>query len=242
MTVGFEVFNDQGYKIAGSDLPNLCFYGKGRIDVPAGGAPIPQVPGGVMNFYRSQYPLAEINGRIYLSNAVSGTQVSINGLPGWVEYWSFGPVSPPDVPTNHGLEIYSPEGVLTFNTARPFLKLLGRTEVTIDNYKVLHTGTGWREYRPVGADIPFSGGGLAFAIGNTRVYWTSTQVYDPQRGITFTDVWRYVRTMHIDSSGRFASGLRATSQIKYGGFTGNFNYSPNGAAAMTLLVADVSGL
>lgn len=241
MTVGFEVFNDQGYKIAGSDLPNLCFYGKGRIDVPAGGAPIPQVPGGVMNFYRSTLPMAVIGGRIFLSGA-NGNTADSQGQAGQVEYWSFGPVSPPATSGRYGLEIYSPEGVLTFNTARPFLQLLGRVSVTDDAFEYLNSKTGWRRYQTMVRTLPFSGSSLAFAIGNTRVYWTSQQFIDPQRGRIFTDTWRHMRTMHIDTLGRFASGLLWTGGVRYSGSQGNFNYSPNGAAPLTMLVADVSEL
>lgn len=236
MTVGFEVFNDQGYKIAGNDLPNLCFYGKGRVNVPREGLPRPMAPGGVMNFYRSQYPLIEIGGRLFLS-AGSGTQ----GSAGWVDYWSFGPVSPPDIVTSYGLEIYAEDGTLTFNTARPFLKLLGRAAITRDHYEVI-TKQGWRSYLDFTEPLGFQGGSLAFAIGNTRVYWTSQQFVDPQRGRVFTDAYRFVRGMHIDTAGRFASATLNTAVTRYSGSTGNFNYSPNGAAPLTMLVADVSGL
>lgn len=234
MTVGFEVFNDQGYKIAGNDLPNLCFYGKGRVNVPREGLPRPMAPGGVMNFYRSQYPLIEIAGRLYLS-ASSGTQ----GSAGWVDYWSFGPVSPPDTVTSYGLEIYAEDGTLTFNTARPFLRLLGRAAITRDHYVVV-TQQGWRSYLDFTEPLGFQGAALAFAIGNTRVYWTSQQFVGGGR--VFTDTYRFVRGMHIDSSGRFAAATMNTGVARYSGSQGNFNYSPNGAAPLTMLVADVSGL
>jgi hypothetical protein len=240
MTVGFEVFNNDGYKIAGSDLANLCFYGKGRINVPAGGAAVPMAPGGIFNFYKSSAPMVVRGGAIQLvsMNAPNGSLADYS-VAGWVEYWSFGPVSPSSDGATLGFEIYNDNGMMTFSTARPFLKLIGNIDVHKDNYswysKRLIT------YLPFSQQIPEKGD-FAFAIGNTRVYWTSTQFINPQKGYLFTDTWRGVRGMHIDANGNFSSSVLLTAMRRFDGSQGNFNYSPNGSAPITMLIADVSGL
>lgn len=241
MTAGFEVFNSDGYKIAGNDFANLCFYGKGRINVPSGGASIPMAAGGTFNFYRSSHPVVITAGRLRLVSLGSwnGSWWWNGGgsVSGWIEYWSFGPVSPPLDQSARGLEIYSDDGDLTFNTARPFLKLRGSVDISGDSYQMAGST---RIYKPFTASLGHRGD-LAFAIGNTRVYWTSTQLID-RSGRIFTDTERGVRGMHINNSGVFSSSVLATGRNRYNGRQGNFNYSPNGSAPMTMLVADVSGL
>lgn len=242
MTAGFEVFNIDGYKIAGNDLANLCFYGKGRINIPSGGAAIPMAKGGSFNFYRSSHPLVVRNGRIDLVKHDTSYGQWLygggNSVAGWLEYWSFGPVSPPEGGATHGLEMYSPEGEITFNTARPFLKLLGSAEIQRDSLV-------WQGriaiYTPFSEAISYRGN-IAFAVGNTRVYWTSTQFINPQSGRLFTDTWRSIRGMHINQYGNFDSTALLTGRNRYDGRQGNFNYSPNGSAPITMLIADVSGL
>lgn len=240
MTVGFEVFNKDGYKIAGNDLANLCFYGKGRINVPAGGAAVPMAPGGIFNFYKSSHPMIIIGGVIRLvnMNAPSGSNANYS-IAGWVEYWSFGPVSRPDGDTSLGLEIYNESGMMTFNTARPFLKLVGSLDVYRDNSRWVTKRL--IAYEPFSEEIPTKGN-HAFAIGNTRVYWTSTQFINPQSGRLFTDTWRSVRAIHIDANGNFSSSVLLTAQQRLSGSQGNYNYSPNGSTPITMLIADVSGL
>lgn len=242
MTVGFEVFNKDGYKIAGNDLANLCFYGKGRINVPAGGVAVPMAPGGTFNFYRSSHPLVVRSGRIDLvtMGAWNGSWWHSGGasVAGWVEYWSFGPVSPSNDETTRGLEIYNSDGIMTFNTARPFLKLLGGADIWGDSSQNAGRTT---IYKPFSQSIPYRGN-IAFAVGNTRVYWTSTQFINPQSGNLFTDTRRGVRGIHIDANGNFNSSVLDTGTQRYSGRQGNYNYSPNGGTPITMLVADVSGL
>lgn len=239
MTVGFEVFNEDGYKIAGNDLANLCFYGKGRINVPAGGVAVPMAPGGIFNFYKSSAPIVIRGGVIQLVNmqAPAGSW-SYYSVAGWLEYWSFGPVSPSGDGATRGLEIYNNDGVMTFNTARPFLKLMGSVDIWGDSsYNAGRTTV----YSPFSQEIPYRGN-TAFAVGNTRVYWTSTQFINPQSGNLFTDTRRGVRGIHIDANGNFSSSVLATGTQRYSGRQGNYNYSPNGGTPITMLVADVSGL
>ncbi|WQN26148.1 hypothetical protein ULE26_12870 [Stutzerimonas stutzeri] len=234
---GFEFFTDDGYKIAGSDFANLCLYGKGTIHCPTGGVAVPMAPGGTVNFYRSQYPLLEIAGKLRMASPGqwNGSWWYGGGpIAGWVEYWSFGPPTLAAAPD--GLEMYEESGALKFSSARPFLRVLGRVEVAGDSYQ---SADGTRIYKPLSAATGFSGVN-AFALGSTRAYWTSAQITDG--GSWWTDTWRHVRGMHLAADGSFFSSTIQTGQQRFAGGTGNFNRSPNGAAPMTLLVADVSGL
>lgn len=238
MTVGFEVFNDAGVKIIGSDFANLCFYGKGRVNCPSSGMAVPMAPGGVFNFYRSQYPLTEIGGRLRMASLGEWNGDwwwnGGGGVAGWIEYWSFGPPTAAEAPG--GLEVYGLDGELKFNTARPFLKVLGRVEVAGDSYQ--YAGN-TRIYKPVTVATPYTGS-KAFALGNTRVYWTSVQLTNGSSW--WTDASRFVRGMHLAADGRFVSSTLQTGQQRYSWGQGNFNHSPNGSAPMTLLIADVAGL
>ena len=224
-----EAYSEAGYKIFGTDFANLCFYGKGRVAADYNGVPAPMAPGGTFNFYRSSGPMYERAGFIHVSSAPG---------KGWIEYWSFGPVSP--APFTGGLEVYGPDGELKFNTARPLLKMLGRVDIWEDKYWVA-TKQGMRSYLAFDIQTEHRGD-IAFAIGNTRVYVTSQQFVNPQRGTWFTDQYRSVRRMHLDQAGLWRSDVANTSVHRFSGGQGNYNYSPNGAAALTMLVADVSGL
>lgn len=231
MTIGFEIYNDSGFQIAGSDFANLCFYGKGVISVPTTGAAIPMAPGGTFNFYRSSHPIVILAGRIY--TVASGVYIGIE-TAGTVEYWSFGPVSPAAV--NVGIEIYNAYGGLTFNTARSFLKVKGRVDVYTDSSQPQGRTV---VYTPFNTDSGLRGD-MAYTIGNARVYWTSTQL--AQGSSFFTDTRRYLRAMRLRNDGICEFVSLQTGFRRFSGRTGNFNYSPNGAAPMTMMVADVSGL
>ncbi|MGP3789761.1 hypothetical protein [Pseudomonas sp. B392_1p] len=224
-----EAYNEAGYKIFGIDFANLCFYGKGRLAADYHGVPVPMAAGGSFNFYRSSGPMYEREGRIHVNSAPGA---------GWLEYWSFGPVSP--APFTGGVEVYSPDGELTFNTARPLLRVRGRVDIMEDNY-IVTTKQGMRAYMPFDVQTEFSGE-VAFAIGNTRVYVTSQQFVNPQTGARFTDQYRGIRAMHMEGGGLWRSAQINTSVHRFSGGQGNYNYSPNGEAPLTMLVADVSGL
>lgn len=235
--IGFEFFNQSRHKIIGSDFANLCFYGKGRIQCPIDGIAVPMASGGTFNFYRSEYPLIEIAGRLYMASPGqwngnwwhSGGQIA-----GWIEYWSFGPANIEG--TKRGLEFLSEDKRVMFSTARPFLRVVGKVEVTDDSFQFAGDT---RVYRPFSTPSGFDGS-KAFSLGNSRVYWTSTQLTNG--GSFWTDTWRHVRGMHLAHDGGFFSAPIQTAQQRFGGRTGNFNYSPNGDVPMTLLIADIAGL
>ena len=234
---GFEFFNASGNKIIGSDFANLCFYGSGRVQCPAGGISIPMAPGGVINFYRSQYPLIEMGGRLYMASPGQWNGDWWYGggrIAGWIEYWSFGPSNVEGA--NRGMEFLSPHRKVMFSTARPFLRVIGKVEVSTDSYQFAGDT---RVYRPFSAATGFDGN-KAFALGNARVYWTSAQLASGNS--FFTDTTRHIRGMHLDARGNFYSSPIQTAQQRFGGRAGNFNYSPNGNVPMTMLVADISGL
>jgi len=234
---GFDFLTDDGYTLIGSDFANLCFYGKGTVQCPAGGIAVPMAPGGVVNFYRSQYPLIEIAGKLKMASPgqyKDGWWSGGGPIAGWIEYWSFGP--PDALPAANGLELCDESGALKFSTARPFLRVLGRVEVAGDSYQ---SAGGTHVYKPLSAPTSYTGA-EAFALGSARAYWTSAQLTDG--GSFWTDTWRHVRGMHLAADGSFYSSVIQTGQTRYAGGTGNFNRSPNGGVPMSLLVADVSGL
>lgn len=238
----FELFNERGYKVVGADYANLCFYGKGRVDVPAQGIPIPMAPGGTLNFYRSSHPLIEQGGHLYLAGMTvydSGLRLrnyrSTAGTAGWVEYWSFGPVSEGDSP----FELRTPDGRLMFNAARPFLRVLGQVSVTSDNITYHGSYKTW-EILPFTAPMPFKGDHLAFAIGNAWLYQVGGQI-NLNNEATAGIMRRITRAMHI------SGGLCQFSGRNFHPYPNVYSayykrYSSNAGAPMTMLVADVSGL
>ena len=232
---GFEVFNNAGYKIVGSDYANLCFYGKGSVQsLQNGGVPLPNVPGAVMYFFRSPRPMVVWNGAIHVQNFDLYAGVYLTPYP--VEYWAFGP--PTIAGGTSGFELYGDDGKLKFSTSRPFLKLLSLQSVQQD---AMHWIGRQAFYDDFSVQLPVSGD-IAFAPGNQRVYWTSRQGINPQSGNTTTDVRRFLRMSTLSRSGVAAFSTIQTQFNQFSGLQGNFNYSPNGGAPMTFLVADVSGL
>lgn len=242
MTVGFEAFNGDGFKIAGSDFANLCFYGKGTLQIATTGQTglidKPYVPGATVYFYRSPRPLGYLNGKLQVDvfDDYSGYY-----YPGYVvEYWGFGPPQPLSG-VRDGIEIYNEAGGLTFNNARPFLKPLGLVQVARDVYRTLGRNN-QRYYDDFTEQTSYANANLAFMPLDTRIYWTAGQFINPQSGATFTDVRRYLRLMTINTNGLASFSCVQTNYIRYGGLTGNFNYCPNANVPIGMLIATMEGL
>jgi len=233
---GFEVFNSAGYKIAGSDYPNLVFYGKGtlvtqnfNINGPGfnfamyqGSAGVPD-DGSTLRFYRSLggHRMVEQGKRIF-SDIVGAS----------FEYYSFGPVLPDA--GKSGLEVFSDKGVLKFSTVKPFLKLLG---VFVDPHPTI-----------VGMDPP-------------SAYQYQTEFVEGARKLAFQFSnahyhYRLVRVLNRNSNNSYNSVaiacLSATGVFTCK-FMSKYNWShpwaksrvweiPNATAPQRMLVADVTGL
>lgn len=234
---GFEVFNDAGFKIAGSDFPNLVFYGKHElvttnwnINGPGfggedfiGSAPIP-ADGAVIRFYRplSGHHLVEQDGRIF--SEAAGARF---------ECYSFGPVVAD--PSIRGLELYSSSGVLTFNTSRPFLKLAGvfidPTQVSVPDIPAPY---------PYTVSTPFSEGGrkLAFQFSNAHYFYRLVR----PSGRPYNVSYNTVRVAQIGSDGVFHCRYINKYQWTHGFAHSRVREIPNKEAPQRVLVADVTGL
>lgn len=241
MSFGFRVLTPNGKITAGSDLANLFFAGKSMLNIAEGGTLEPAVPEGSLIFYKSSLPLVKVGNMLYLASlgqwngnwwygqgAVSGT----------VQYFVFSPPAPVN-PEVFGINVFDEFGNPTFNNAAKALKVVSVINRHEDSYQLAQT---LRVYRPFTANVGLAGysGDLAFSMGGTRVYWTSIQL--ASGGVFFTDTYRSVRGMFLDSNNTFSTSTIRTGFRRYGGSTGNFNYSPNGSMPVSMVVADVTGL
>lgn len=242
MSYGFLSFNEAGKVTAGSDLSNLYFLRKATISVGAGGVALPVVPTGGMIFFQATHPLAIVNNVIKLMSVGRYNQGwwAEEFVAGTVTYYIF--VRPEDatIGNSMGLEVYAPDGKLSFSAGKQSMKLEDSFYTTTENY----TSEGrTRIYLPFTATTGLPAGkSLAFSVGGTRVYWTSTQFINPQTGQLFTDTWRLVRGMRLDGSNNLQTSAAQTARQRLSGQQGNFNYSPNGAMPISALIVDVTGL
>lgn len=243
MSQGFLAYNENGKVTAGSDLSNLYFLRKATVTVSAGGFTLPIVPPGGMIFFQTSLPLAIVSGVARLLSMGSYYQGWWSGggfVSGTLTYFIF--VRPADavIANSMGLEAYADDGKLSFSAGRQSMKLERLVKVTTDDYQ---SAGSTRIYRPftTATGLP-TGKSLAFSIGGTRVYWTSTQVINPQSGALFTDTRRAVRGLRLDGSNNLQTSVAETAVQRFSGRQGNFNYSPNGSMPISSLIVDVTGL
>ena len=241
MSFGLRVLNEAGLIVAGSDLANLFFSRKGTLAIGTGGAVEPAHSDKSVVFYISPLPMVRMGGRLYLASMGSYNQGWWSGqatASGTVEYFVFSP--PPAVNTEpFGINVFDENGNATFNNGGPALKILTVASYSGDNYQLAGDT---RVYIPFTVSAGLSGvtGKLAFALGGTRVYWTSAQLASGNN--FFTDTYRTARGVHLDTSLNMRTSTIQTGFTRYPGRQGNFNYSPNGSMPVTMIVADVSNL
>lgn len=187
MAYGFELFNNTGYKVGGSDYANLVFYQKTRITTTAysfsglsgsfpqlviGSAPVPFV--GTLRVYRSisGHRCMEQNGRIF-SDTIGAV----------FDCYSFGPVF--DNGSNVGIQVFDALGQLTFNAESPYLKLVGVfTDPTPVQVPIAQNGV--TNGLPYTVQTPYVEGNkqYAYMLGNSHFYYFrkiqggTTQVID----------------------------------------------------------------
>lgn len=237
MNTGFEVFNERGFKIIGSDYANLVYYGKLMLTVQAG-AMISGIPwdayatlppnDSTLRFYRASFPCVEQAGLVRAPKGFIGAQI---------ECYMFGPVKP--AATSYGLELYTPDGALTFNTARPFLRLLG---VHVDpRNAMLDFQVGNGSYPP--QDTGLRGQKLAWTVGNARYFYRRTQFTGNSKYPNgFTDEFEAILAVSVADSGEYRN-----MAIQYGptrrtsGWVGYGSHVPP-TGPIRILVADVAGL
>lgn len=240
MSFGFRVLNEDGRIAAGSDLANLFFSSKGLLSVGTSGVLEPTHSSDSVVFYKTPLPLVRRAGMLYLASMGSYNKGWWSGqatASGTIEYFVFSP--PPAVNTEpFGINIYDENGNPTFNNSRAALKVVSVVNHSGDNYQSVGVT---KVYIPFTVDVGLAGvPNLAFAMGGTRVYWTSAQLASGNN--FFTDTYRTVRGMHLDSSNNLRTSTIQTGFTRYPGRQGNFNHSPNGSMPISMIVADMTGL
>ncbi|MFJ3153755.1 hypothetical protein ACIPIX_06385 [Pseudomonas protegens] len=235
MNVGFESFNQKGFKIIGTDYANLVHYGTktltvfgGQYLVTAAGqriywdayAAIPD-DGSVIRFYRADFPVVEQGGVV---------RAPTGNIGGSIICYSFGPVVKSNA--GEGVEVYGSTGDLTFNTAKPFLKLVG---VYADGRASL---LGFK----YGFSYPAQATGLkapkvAWSVGNARYIYLQQQFSNGS-----TDSFEYILGCRVDDAGVYSNyAMQYGATIRRSGWNGTYDHVPP-TGAIRILVADVSGL
>lgn len=225
---GFEAFNQNGFKIAGSDYPNLVFYGKGKLTLSAynmygngfdgagyiGYAALP-TDGATLRFYRSPVPVVERQGALW------------GQTPGHeVEYFAFGPVR---ASGSMGLDVFGPDEKLKFSTSSPFLQLAG---VFIDG-----SGPSRSSY---GLQTGFSAPGRIYAatLGNGHCLFHLVR----PAGRPYNVSYEFQRMACLDANGVYSSALVGTLFWTHPWEPRRIEVYPNGGSPQRLLVADVTDL
>lgn len=234
---GFEVFNDQGFKIAGSDFPNLVLYSKVTLtttkwnvagpgfDLPShiGSAVIPN-DGATLRFYRSINSgyLVEQGGRIFSGQAGD-----------MFECYSFGPVVADPAPG--GVEIYAPDGRLTFSTSRPFLRLAGvfvdPTPTFVPDLPGIY---------PYSVQTAFAEGERQFAYQFSNAHYHYRLVRPSGR--SYNASYNSVRVAQLTPGGLFMCMYVNKYLWTHSWAPARVREVPNKSAPQRLLIADVTGL
>lgn len=233
--IGFEAFNEQGFKIIGSDYANLVFYGRTDVQVVGGQSQRSSTgqihywdayayapnDGATLRFYRAQFPVVEQGGLI---------RAPTGNIGGVVECYAFGPPLPAQA--NSGLEVYHPDGRLMFNTARPFLKLAG---VHADHNAGLLSFKHGYSYPAAWTGI--TAGKIAWAVAAPRYIYVKQQFGGSRK---FTDEFEYIVACRVADNGyyhNYACQFGATNRIN--GWVGTYDHVP-GTGPIKVLCADVS--
>lgn len=226
--IGFEAFNEQGFKVAGSDYPNLVFYGKGTLHLSAysilgsgfegvhniGYASLPN-DGATLRFYRSAIPVVENRGALWGS------------APGYaVDYYSFGPVR---TSSGQGLEVVGEDGKLKFSTSTPFLNLAG---VFIDGNGPSQSGYSMQtSFNQLGRTY-------AATLANGHCFF---QLVRPL-GRPYNASYEYQRMACLSPAGVYSSAMVGTLFWTHPWAKERIQKYPNGGLPQRMLVADVTGL
>ncbi|MGY2237446.1 hypothetical protein ACW9ID_20725 [Pseudomonas gingeri] len=239
MNAGFEGFNENGFKIFGSDYANLVHYGTTTLTVGGGQynviantvvywdayAVIPN-DGSFVRFYRADFPVVEQGGVV---------RAPTTNIGGTIVCYSFGPALSSSAGSNEGLEVYDSAGNLTFNTTRPFLKLVG---VGLDpSASLLGFKYGYSyPARAMGLMAPK----VAWSVGNPRYIYLQQQFI---RGSSrFTDAFEYILGCRVDDNGVYSNyAMQYGPTRRMSGWVGTTDHVP-ATGAIRVLVADVSGL
>lgn len=234
---GFEVFNESGFKIGGTDFVNLVLYGKTILITQQfnvlgpgfggeqfiGGVAVPN-NGSVIRFYRSlnNDHFLEQNGMLFSENVGSR-----------FECYSFGPAVVSG--GNDGLEFFREvDGVCTFSATQPFLKLIG---VFIDPTNVDVPSNGGRY--PYTVATPFAEGSRRFACQFSNAHYFY-QLVRPV-GQSFNSSYNYVRMARL-SDGVFSCCYVNKYMWTHGWSHSRVREVPNRSAPQRMLIADVTGL
>lgn len=244
MAYGFELFNEAGYQIGGSDFANLVFYQKTRLVTTAysfsglpsdqphlviGSAVIPY-DSSTMRVFRSVsgHRCTEQGGRIY-SDTIGAV----------FDCYSFGPVI--DDGTRIGMQVFDEQGQLTFNAERPYLKLVGvftdPTPVVVPSRE-----EGGDLSTPYTVQTPYAENGKEYAtlLGNAHFYYYRAVSGSEARPIRDTVM---VRIARLTADGIFDTVFSYlwmwTDPIAQDIF---LNDIANKTAPMRMMVVDVTGL
>ncbi|AZC16677.1 hypothetical protein [Pseudomonas sp. CMR5c] len=225
---GFEVFNQDGFKIAGSDYPNLVFYQKGTLYLSQynmlgngfggvqyiGVAALPD-DGATLRFYRSPVPIVENRGAIWGSS---------HGHT--VEYFSFGPARSL---STQGLEVIDDNKDIRFSTSSPCLALAG---VFIDG-----TGPNQSSYA-IQTEFNKAGRKYAATLANGHCFY---QLVRPL-GRPYNASYEYQRMACLSQNGVYSSAMVGTLFWTHPWAKGRIEKYPNGGLPQRMLVADVTDL
>lgn len=236
MNVAIELLSEGGFKLAGTDFANLVLYEKytlpvqgGEYLILAGGsiaywdayAIVPE-DGSVIRFYRADFHVVEQGGKARVAEEHIGKTI---------ECYSFGPVIPADI--RKGLELFTPDGIQTLNTARRFLRLKG-VHADPRNY-MLDFQVGSSSYPSM--DTGFGSGRYAWSTGNSRYFYRRTQFSSG-----FTDEYEAVLAVRVNDLGIYSNqALQFGATKRTNGWGGYGNHVPQ-TGPISILVANVSGL
>lgn len=235
MSIGIEAFNEKGFKIFGTDYANLVHYGKTVLTVVGGSyiiiaktvvywdayAAVPN-DGSTVRFYRAAFPVVEQGGLV---------RAPVANIGQTIECYSFGPVQPL-AKSKQGIELYSANETVTFNSALPFLKLVGMHQDPRAGLLGISNAYSYPE-QYTGLTAPK----VAWSVGSPR-YICRKQMFSNGR----TDTFEYILACRVEDNGRYTNyATQYGPTSPQSGWLGNSDHVPP-TGNIRILVADVSGL
>lgn len=240
MTAGIEVYSELGYKVADSNDPSLVYYGKSTVvtgnynvlgsgfsgSLNIGAVAVPAMPGKILTFYKTNgEPFVEQGGVIFTPSA---------GVV--IECFHYGAAVQGGL--NYGLEVFDPNGMLTFSTASPYLKVVG---VFVDTVPAsvpssMPTAT-WLQYSLGTSFAEPSGKKYAYQFSNAHYYY---QIVRPLGRPSAS--YNYCRVASINSAGTYYTRYVPKLYWTHGDQNTRLREVPNKEAPMRMLVIDVTGL
>lgn len=235
MSVGIEAFNEKEFKIFGTDYTNLVHYSTTKLKVVGGSSIIiadtliyrdayAAVPNdqATVRFYRADFPVVEQGGLV---------RAPVANIGGTIECYSFGPVKTLEKSVL-GIQVFAPDGTITFNTAGPFLKLVGMHQ---DSRAYLLGISDAYSYPEQSTELVAPK--VAWSVGNPR-YIYRKQMFNNGK----TDTFEYILACRIEDSGRYTNyATQYGPTVRQSGWVGNADHVPP-TGDIRILVADVSGL